>query len=91
MALYQFPPLCSSVDGICCAFPAFLLPGGGKTRLQGEDLLEVEPLVCRVRVMVLRVVFCAENLYLLAPSAMTARTFLSTDSGNSFGTLSEYG
>ena len=48
MALYQFPPLCSSVDGICCAFPAFLLPGGAKTELQGEDSLEVEPLVCRV-------------------------------------------
>ena len=28
---------------------------GAKT----EDLLEVEPLVCRVRVMVLQVVFCA--------------------------------
>ena len=48
MALYQFPPLCSSVDGICCAFPAFLLPGGGKTGLQGEDLLEVEPLGSQV-------------------------------------------
>ena len=32
---------------------------GAKTELQGEDSLEVEPLVCRVRVMVLRVVFCA--------------------------------
>ena len=32
----------------CCAVPAFLLPGGGKTGLQGEDLLEVEPLVCQI-------------------------------------------
>ena len=32
---------------------------GAKTELQGEALLEVEPLVCRGRVMVLRVVFCA--------------------------------
>jgi hypothetical protein len=31
----------------CCAFPAILLPGGAKTGLQGEDLLEVEPLVSR--------------------------------------------
>ena len=30
-----------------------------KNGLQGVDLLEVEPLVCRVRGMVLRVVFCA--------------------------------
>ena len=29
-------------------FPAFLLPGGVKNGLQGEVLLEVEPLVCRV-------------------------------------------
>ena len=35
---------------------------GAKNGLQGEDLLEVEPLVCRVRVMVLRVVFCAALL-----------------------------
>ena len=32
---------------------------GAKTELQGEDSLEVEPLVCRVRGMRLRVVFCA--------------------------------
>ncbi len=43
----------------CCEFPAFLLPMAQKLRLQGEDVLEVELLVCRVRVMVLRVVFCA--------------------------------
>ena len=29
---------------------------GAKTEPKAEDLLEVEPLVCRVRVMVLRVV-----------------------------------
>ncbi len=43
----------------CCAFPAFLLPMAQKLRLQGEDSLEVVPLVCRVLVMVLWVVFCA--------------------------------
>ena len=32
---------------------------GAKNGLQGEDLLEVEPLVCRVPVMVSQVVFCA--------------------------------
>ena len=30
-----------------------------RDRLQGEDLLEVEPLVCRVLVMWCKVVFCA--------------------------------
>ena len=35
---------------VSCIFVA----DGGKNGLQGEDLLEVEPLVCRVRVMVLR-------------------------------------
>ena len=79
------------MDGILLRVSCIFVAEGAKNGQQGEDLLEVEPLVCRVRVMVLRVVFCAENLYLLAPSAMTARTFLSTDSGNSFGTLSEYG
>ena len=64
-----------------CEFPAFLVPmaqklssgfefGLAPTFLrrdgqQGEDLLEVEPLVCRVRVMVLRVVFCALILPIL--------------------------
>ena len=32
---------------------------GAKNGLQGEDLLEVEPLVSRVLVMWLQVVFCA--------------------------------
>ena len=32
---------------------------GTKIGQKAEDLLEVEPLVCRVLVMVLRVVFCA--------------------------------
>ena len=43
---------------VSCIFVA----DGAKNGLQGEDLLEVEPLVCRVRVMVLRVVFCAALL-----------------------------
>ena len=34
---------------VSCNFVA----GGTKNKLQGEDFLEVEPLVCRVRVMVL--------------------------------------
>ena len=40
---------------VSCNFVA----DGTKTGSKAEDLLEVEPLVCRVRVMVLRVVFCA--------------------------------
>ena len=53
---------CPSVQAwraLCCAFPAFFFADGAKTELQGEDLLEVEPWGCRVRVMVVRVVFCA--------------------------------
>jgi hypothetical protein len=38
---------------VSCIFVA----DGGKIGLQGEDSLEVEPLVCRVRVMWLRVAF----------------------------------
>ena len=40
---------------VSCIFVA----DGVKNGLQAEDLLEVEPLVSRVRGMVLRVVFCA--------------------------------
>ena len=40
---------------VSCIFVA----DGAKTELQGEDSLEVEPLVCRVRVMWCKVVFCA--------------------------------
>ena len=40
---------------VSCNFVA----GGAKIGQKAEDLLEVEPLVCRVQVMVLRVVFCA--------------------------------
>ena len=58
-ALYQFLLLCSRVDGNLLRVSCILDADGSKTGLQGEDLLEVEPLVCRVRVMVLRVVFCA--------------------------------
>ncbi|MDO4752556.1 MAG: hypothetical protein Q4A24_10670 [Akkermansia sp.] len=47
-ALYQFPPLCSSVDGILLRVSCIFVADGGKIGLQGEDLLEVEPLVCRV-------------------------------------------
>ncbi len=38
-----------------------------KTEPKGEDLLEVEPLVCRVRVMVFCVVFCA--LFIVRPES----------------------
>jgi hypothetical protein len=38
---------------VSCNFVA----DGAKNGQQGEDLLEVEPLVCRVRVMVLRPVW----------------------------------
>ena len=40
---------------VSCIFVA----DGTKNGQQGEDLLEVEPLVCRVRVMWCKVVFCA--------------------------------
>ena len=57
--LYQSPFLCSSVAGILLRVSCIFVADGAKTGLQGEDLLEVEPFVCRARVMVLRVVFCA--------------------------------
>ena len=57
--LYQFPPLGSSVAGILLRVSCIFVADGAKTEPKAEDLLEVEPLVCRVRVMVLRVVFCA--------------------------------
>ena len=37
----------------------FFVADGSKTEYKAEDSLEVEPLVSRVRVMVLQVVFCA--------------------------------
>ena len=46
-ALYQFPPLCSSAAGILLRISCIFFADGAKTHLQGEDLLEVEPLVCR--------------------------------------------
>jgi hypothetical protein len=76
--LYQFPPLCSSVEGIFVADgvktelrlrvalsgscyaetgPTSRSPFGlllRRDRQKAEDLLEVEPLVSRVRVMVMR-------------------------------------
>ena len=51
-ALYQFPPLYSSVDGILLRVSCIFVADGGKLGLLGEDLLEVEPLVCRVQGMV---------------------------------------
>ena len=57
--LYQFPPFCSSVAGILLRVSCNFVADGAKNGLQGEDSLEVEPLVSRERVMVLRVVFCA--------------------------------
>ena len=64
-ALYQFPPLCSSVAGILLRISCIFVADGAKTELQGEDLLEVEPLVRRVRGMVLRVSSCA--LFIVLP------------------------
>ena len=55
--LYQFPPLCSSVEVILLRVSCIFVADGGKLGLLGEDLLEVEPLVCRVRVMWCKVVF----------------------------------
>ena len=45
--------------GILLRVSCIFVADGAKTGPKAEDLLEVEPLVCRVRVMVLRVVFCA--------------------------------
>ena len=50
--LYQFPPFCSSVAGMLLRVSCILVADGGKIGLQGEDSLEVEPLVSRVRGMV---------------------------------------
>ena len=47
------------MDGILLRVSCNFVADGVKTELQGEDLLEVEPLVSRVLVMVLRVVFYA--------------------------------
>jgi len=47
------------VDGILLRVSYIFVADGAKNGLQGEDLLEVEPLVCRVRVMVLRMAFCS--------------------------------
>ena len=55
--LYPFPPLGSSVAGILLRISCIFVADGGKTEPKAEDLLEVEPLVCRVRVMVLRPVW----------------------------------
>ena len=52
---------------VSCIFVA----DGGKTRLQWEDSEPVEPLVCRVRVMVLRVVFCALVTVFISVSSFT--------------------
>ncbi len=58
-ALYQFPPLCSSVDGILLRVSGIVVSDGTKNGQQGEDSLEVELLVCRVQVMVLRLVWAS--------------------------------
>ena len=47
------------MDGILLRVSCIFVADGGKLGLLGEDSLEVEPLVYRVRVMVLQVVFCA--------------------------------
>ena len=56
-ALYQFPPLYSSVDGILLRVSCIFVADGAKIGLQGEDCEPVEPLVSRVRVMWCKVVF----------------------------------
>ena len=47
------------VAGILLRVSGIFVADGAKNGLQGEDLLEVEPLVWRVRVMWCKVVFCA--------------------------------
>lgn len=56
--IISIPAPGSSVEGILLRGSCIFVADGAKNGLQGEDLLEVKPLVCRVRVMVLRVVFC---------------------------------
>ena len=56
--IISIPSPGSSVEGILLRGSCIFVADGAKNGLQGEDLLEVKPLVCRVRVMVLRVVFC---------------------------------
>ena len=52
--LYQFPPLGASAAGILLRVACIFVADGAEIGQKAEDLLEVEPLVCRVRVMVLR-------------------------------------
>ena len=54
--LYQFPPLCSSAAGILLRVSCNFVADGAETGQKDEDLLVVEPLVSRVRVMWLQVV-----------------------------------
>ena len=61
MALYQFPPLCSSTASILLRVSCIFVAMAGKTEPKAEDLLEVEPLVCRERVMVLRPVWAYQR------------------------------
>lgn len=56
--IISIPAPGSSVEGILLRGSCIFVADGAKNGLQGEDLLEVKPLVCRVRVMVMRVVFC---------------------------------
>ena len=58
-ALYQFPPRCSSAAGIMLRVSCIFVANGAEIGQKAEDLLEVEPLVCRVRGMWCKVVFCA--------------------------------
>lgn len=58
LGIISIPAPGSSVEGILLRGSCIFVADGAKNGLQGEDLLEVKPLVCRVRVMVLRVVFC---------------------------------
>ena len=53
------------VAGILLRVSGIFVANGVKTGLQGEDSLEVEPLVCRGRVMWLQMVFCALILPIL--------------------------
>ncbi len=58
-SIIAIPPLCSSVDGILLRVSCISVADGAEIGQKAEDLLEGEPLVCRGRGMVLRLVWAS--------------------------------
>ena len=62
-ALYQFPPLYSSLDGILLRVSCNFVADGAKTEPNAEDSLEVEPLVSRGRPSLAGGVLCVDSAH----------------------------